>query len=73
MLEVNIKKRLTAKQCLKHKWFDVAASLKGEKEDALDMNLLNNLKEFKGTSMLKKAAMSVLVKMLSAKEIGNLK
>lgn len=44
-----------------------------DSKDALDLDLLQNLKAFKSTSMLKKTAMSVLVKMLTAREIGKLK
>lgn len=74
MLNLNVKKRLTASECLEHKWFEVAENLKSDKEkDALDINILKNLKEFKSTSILKKAALSVLVKMLTAKEIKSLK
>jgi len=73
MLEMNPKKRLSAQKCLNHEWFEIAEKLKGEEGDALDLDLLQNLKEFKSTSMLKKTAMSVLVKLLTAKEIGKLK
>lgn len=45
----------------------------GEENDALDLGLLQNLKEFKSTSVLKKTALSVLVKLVTAKEIEKLK
>ena len=51
----------------------MAEGFKGEENDALDLDLLKNLKEFKSTSVLRKTAMSVLVKLLTAKEIGSLK
>lgn len=73
MLEINTKKRYSASKCLDHKWFSVAEDLKGDEADPLDINLLNNLKEYKSESMLKKAALSVLVKTLNAKQIGKLK
>ena len=48
--------------------------MKGDVDkDPLDINLLHNLKSFRSTSTLKKTAMSVLVKMLTTKEIGKLK
>lgn len=73
MLEVNTKKRLTATQCLDHEWFSKAEAMKGDDEDPLDIDMLKNLKEYEGQSLLKKAALSVFVKTLTAKQIGKLK
>ena len=74
MIQVDTKKRYSAEQCLKHKWFTVASELKDNAErDPLDENVLGNLMEFKGTSALKKAAMNILVKMLNPKEIQSLR
>jgi hypothetical protein len=39
----------------------------------LDAGILKRLKEFKGTSKLKKAALNVLVKMLNPKDIEKLR
>lgn len=53
MLETKTKKRYTAEQCLKHKWFSIAKNLKDDKEDPLDPDTLDNLLNFKGSSRLK--------------------
>ena len=74
MLQADTKKRYTAEQCLKHKWFTVASELKDNAErDPLDSDVLNNLMDFKGNSALKKAAMNLLVKLLNPKEINSLR
>ena len=74
MLQKDIKKRYSAEQWLKHKWFSVARDLKDNAErDPLDPDVLNNLLDFKGNSALKKAAMNLLVKMLNPKEINDLR
>lgn len=73
MLEKNTKKRLTAAECLEHDWFEACENMKGKENDPLDINLLHNLKEYKSESMLKKAALSILVKTLTAKQIKHLK
>ena len=39
----------------------------------LDPDIIKSLKDFKGVSKLKKAAMNVLVKMLDSKEIESLR
>ena len=74
MLQADVKKRYSAEQCLKHKWFSVASELKDNAErDPLDVDVLNNLMDFKGNTALKKAAMNLLVKMLNPKEIKSLR
>lgn len=73
MLQVDTKKRYTAEQCLKHKWFDVAKENKNEEKDALDPGLLKNLLEFKGSSRLKKAAMNLFVKTLNPSDLEKLR
>jgi hypothetical protein len=45
----------------------------GSEEDRLDPSILHSLKDYKGVSKLKKAAMNVLVKMLDTKEIEQLR
>jgi hypothetical protein len=41
----------------------------GSEEDKLDSNILQRLREYRGVSTLKKAAMNLLVKMADFKEI----
>ena len=62
--------RITAAQALKHPWFYKMLKKKGnEGEDdlgnqGLDKQLMSSLREFRGVSKLKKAAMNVLINMV---------
>lgn len=74
MLEVDTKKRYTAEQCLKHKWFTAAIEAKGDEDkDPLDQDLLKNLIQFKGSSQLKKTAMNLFVKTTNSAEFEKLR
>jgi len=46
---------------------------KGSERDKLDIDIVNNLKAYRGVSPLKKAAMNILVKMADYKQIENLR
>mmetsp|Transcript_1951 Transcript_1951/g.3384 ORF Transcript_1951/g.3384 Transcript_1951/m.3384 type:complete len:197 (+) Transcript_1951:426-1016(+) len=64
LLIVDPKKRLSAGEALKHIWFTKIQQ--GEidtKISALNPDVINRLKSFRGVSKLKKAAMNMLVKM----------
>ncbi len=70
LLIVDPKMRISGPVALKNQWFKKFKEIKvGSEEDKLDINIINSLKEYRGVSALKKAAMSVLVKMLDHKEI----
>jgi calcium-dependent protein kinase len=73
MLTLDPKKRIKGQEVITDPWFDkflgMAASMK---ENPLDAGILSNLKSFKGTSKLKKAAMNMLVKMLDQTQIDAL-
>ncbi len=61
---------------MQHPWFDFC--LKHNMDGAatqtlLDPDVIKKLKEFKGSSTLKKAALNVLVKMLNTKEVETLR
>ena len=75
LLVVDSKKRLSAQEALKHPWFDKFEHhvKKGSEEDKLDPALFENLKNYKGVSTLKKAALNLLVKMVDSKEIEKLR
>lgn len=45
----------------------------GSQEDKLDSNILERLRDYRGVSTLKKAAMNLLVKMADFKEIEHLR
>ena len=55
---------------LAHPWFVKYLNMdKNDDRNPLDKSILANLKSFKGTSKLKKAAMNMLVKMLDKDQI----
>lgn len=77
MLVVDRKKRIRTKKLLEHKWFkDSLRKTKLQRlasEEAMDTEIVKSLREFKGSSKLKKAALNALVKMLKPKDIEHLK
>ena len=74
MLKIDIDQRFTATMCLEHSWFKIAEELKENIDmDALDSQLLNNLKQFKGRSVLYKAVLNAFIKMMNPKELKNFK
>mmetsp|Transcript_10953 Transcript_10953/g.8128 ORF Transcript_10953/g.8128 Transcript_10953/m.8128 type:complete len:157 (+) Transcript_10953:555-1025(+) len=73
MICVDRKKRITCSKILEHPWM-VKVLGSTERHDAdLDPEIISNLKKFKGQSLLKKAALNVLVKMLGPKDIQKLR
>lgn len=72
MLVVNVKKRYTASDCLKHAWFKKNAKGTITEDMACSQNVVNNLRKFKGQSHLRKAAMNILVKMINPLELEDL-
>lgn len=82
LLVVNVKKRLTGHQALKHPWFKMAeaqAAKNGSAEkkmsvaDPISDEVVQRLKQFKGVSLFKKAAMNLLVKTASEDEVRTLR
>ena len=61
------KKRLDAGQALNHAWFTM--DTENNQVGPIDTIVLTRLRNFKGVSMLKKAAMNMLVKMADSKTI----
>jgi hypothetical protein len=58
---------------MKHPWFEKCLKKQEGQTNILDIEVMKKLKEFKGSSTLKKAALNVLVKMLNPKEIESLR
>lgn len=76
MLVVTPSERLTAEQALNHDWFKKYNSPRTRVvsvEDKLDPHILERLRQYRGVSTLKKAAMNLLVKMADNKEIEHLR
>lgn len=73
MLEKNPKKRITAEKALEHPWIQMHRKKQSKSGRKIDPAVIAQLKEYKGQSKLKKAAMNMLVKMLNAKEINHLR
>jgi len=72
MLVVDRRKRIKTTKILEHKWFN-QLKVGHELSDHIDDEVIESLKKFKGSSILKKAALNVLVKMLKPKDIEHLK
>ena len=73
MLTVDRNKRLKGEQCLAHPWFEKCIKKKEGLQIIHDEEVLKKLKAFKGSSTLKKAALNILVKMLSTKDVEDLR
>lgn len=76
MLIVDYNKRIRGMDALKHPWFQKYGSkggFVGSDEDKLDKNILNNLRQYRGVSTLKKAVMNILVKMADGKDIEHIR
>jgi hypothetical protein len=73
MIVVNPKNRLTGEEVLKHPWFEKCIKRKEGTIDLIDEGVLKRLRQFRGTSTLKRAALNVFVKMLSPSDIESLR
>ncbi|TNV79747.1 hypothetical protein FGO68_gene8048 [Halteria grandinella] len=75
LLKVDPNERLTSLQALQHEWFQKFSEVKkGSGFDKLDPSILDRLRNFKGVSTLKKAALNVLIKMVpNSKDINALR
>lgn len=71
LLVVDPKKRFSAGEALKHVWF--TKSNEKQLHVALDKEVVERLRDFKGVSKLKKAAMNMLVKMADQNSIEELR
>lgn len=70
---VDQKKRHDGQQALKHDWFKIYAEGKLANVDRLDNDVITRLRSYKGESLFKRAAMNMLVKMASSKEVEELR
>ena len=73
LLTTNEKQRLTGQQALKHPWFNILVSDKGVAAGEIKIEVVNRLKNFKGVSTFKKAAMNLIVKTASEDDVRDLK
>lgn len=73
MLTVDRTKRISGDQALRHSWFEKCIVKKEGQSNILDVEVMQKLRVFKGSSTLKKAALNVLVKMLNTREIEELR
>lgn len=73
MIVVDRRKRIKTTEILKHKWFNKIHANESALGSTMDAEVVKSLREFKGSTKLKKAAMNVLVKMLKPKDIEKLK
>lgn len=73
MIIVDRTKRITGEEALAHPWFDKCLKQKAGTTDLIEEGVLMRLRQFKGSSTLKKAALNVLVKMLQPNEVEDLR
>ena len=73
MICLSTSKRATGEQALAHPWFVKCLKNKQGTVALVDEQAFNRLRAFKGSSTLKKAALNVLVKMLSPADIESLR
>ena len=73
LLTVDRSKRISGDAALKHPWFVKCLKHNEGQSTILDKDVIQKLKEFKGSSTLKKAALNVLVKMLNPKDLEGLR
>lgn len=79
MIVVDPTQRLDALQALKHPWFDIlnekgiSRQLSKVEQQEIDKQVVQRMQSYRGQSLLKKAAVNVLVKHLEAKQIEDLK
>lgn len=74
MMQIDPDKRITAVEALEHPWFKIFES--GEEESKISQadrekfqkDVVENLKKYRGMSVLKKAAMNILIKTLPTDE-----
>ena len=72
MLTVNADDRPTAMDCYNHQWFkDVSSG--SVTNVAIDPDVMNNLRKFQGHSTLRRACLTILVKMINPKEFLKLR
>jgi len=71
LLVVDPKKRLSAKDALRHNWFSLTIAKSAS--ISIDKDVVERLRDFKGVSKLKKAAMNMLVKMADQASIEQLR
>ena len=72
MITVDHTARITALECLNHQWFnqlsnkDLIKSMSLAEQSQMDREVLQRMQSYRGQSLLKKAAVNVLVKHLEA-------
>lgn len=71
LLEKNVSKRFSAEEALKHPWFDLEKD--GKEMAKISEETLKSMKDYKGQTRLRKAAMTLLVKMTDDKEVADLR
>jgi len=64
-------KRLNCEQALKHPWFEINQQFNHDAK--ISQKVIQRLRRFKGVSLLKKAAMNILVKTIKPEEVAKLR
>ena len=72
MIEKDPKKRISAKEALNHEWIKNSNEIPGA-SSSISKDVYDHLKNYRGQSLLKRAAVNILVKHLDPKQIESLK
>ena len=72
MLDTNVERRFSAEECLEHSWLKGLASSLEEGEHYIDLDVLNSIRNIKGSNQFQKEVMNNLVKNLQNNEIKDL-
>lgn len=79
MITVDIKQRITPITALDHRWFSIikdkgmVKSMSMKEQTEFDQQIIQRMQSYRGQSLLKKAAVNVLVKHLEANQIKKLR
>ena len=70
MLQVDPKKRISGSEALQHPWIKRFLTIKdSEIDNKLNSDIISSLRQFRAVSGLKRAALTMLVKMISSQEL----
>ncbi len=73
MIMVDVNKRINIEDAINHQWITINKKQNHQDSKKLNPEVIQNLKKFRGSSTLKKAAVNILVKHLDHNQLQSLK
>jgi serine/threonine protein kinase len=73
MIMVDVNKRINIEDAINHQWIAINKKQNYQDSKLLNPEVIQNLKKFRGSSTLKKAAVNILVKHLDHNQLQSLK